>query len=41
MTRPRNETENLLRSMKKVCDLPIKQTHTKQQGALEYKLTKT
>ena len=40
MVRPKNETEDLLLSITKNCETLIKQTHTKQQKALEIKLTK-
>ena len=40
MKRPKNETEDLLLSITKKCERLIKQTHTKPQETLEYKLTK-
>ena len=40
MIRPKKETENLLRSVTNNCDKPIKQTHTKPQGTLGFRLTK-
>ena len=39
MIRPKNETEDLLHSITKNCEKPNKQTHTKPQEALEFKLT--
>ena len=38
MLRPRNETEDLLLSRTKNYETLIKQTHTKPQRTLEYKL---
>ena len=40
MIRPKNETE-ILHSITKNCETLIKQTHTKLQGTLEFKLTKS
>ena len=40
MIRPKNETEDLLLSITKNCETLIKQTHTKPQKTLEFKLTK-
>ena len=41
MILPRNETNDLLLSITKNCETPIKQTHTKPEETLEFKLTKT
>ena len=43
MTRPKNETEDLLLSITKNCETLIEQTHTKPQETLEFKviITKT
>ena len=41
MIRPKNETEDLLLSITKNCETLIKQTHTKSQETLEFKLTKS
>ena len=40
MIRPKNETEDLLLSITKNCETIIKQTHTKPQEALEFKMIK-
>ena len=40
MIQPKNQTENLLLSITKKCETLIKQTHTKPEGTLEFKLTK-
>ena len=40
MVRPRNETEGLLLSIIKICERLNKQTHTKPQETLEFKLIK-
>ena len=40
MLRPKNETEDLLLSITKNCETIIKQTHTKPQETLEFKMTK-
>jgi len=40
MIRPKNETENLLLSITRNCETLIKQTHTRPQETLEFKLTK-
>ena len=39
--RPKNETEDLLLSVTKNCETLIKQTNTKPQETLEFKLTKS
>ena len=39
MIRPESETEDLLLSVIKNCETPTKQTHTKPQETLEFKLT--
>ena len=41
MIRPRNETEDLLLSVTRNCETFIKQTHTKPQESLEFKLTQS
>ena len=41
MKRPEHETEDLLLSITKNCETLIKQTHTKPEGTLEYKKTKS
>ena len=41
MIRPKNETEDLLLSITKNCETLFKQTHTKPQATLEFKLTKS
>ena len=41
MIRPKNETEDLLLSITKNCETLIKQTDTKPQETLEFKLTKS
>ena len=40
MIQPKNETENLLLSITKNCETLIKQTHTKSQETLEFKMIK-
>ena len=40
MIKPKNETEDLLFSITKNCETLIKQTHTKPQETLEFKLIK-
>ena len=40
MIRPKNETEDLLRSITKKCETLIEQTHTKPQETLEFKMIK-
>ena len=40
MIRPRNETEDLLLSNTKNCEMPFKETHTKLDETLEFKLFK-
>ena len=40
MIRPKNETENLLLSITKNCETLIKQTLTKSQKTLEFKMIK-
>ena len=40
MSSPKNVTDGLLISISKNCETLIKQTHTKPQEALEFKLTK-
>ena len=37
MKRPKNEIIDLLLSLNKSCETPIKQTHTKPQESLEFK----
>ena len=37
MIRPKNATEDFLRSTSKNCETPMKQTHTKPQETLEFK----
>ena len=39
MIRPRNEAEDILLSIIKNCETLIKQTHTKPQETLDFKLT--
>ena len=41
MTRPKNETEDLLLSITKNCETLIEQTHRKAEETLEFKLTKS
>ena len=41
LIRPKNETEDLLLSITKNCEMLIKQTHTKPQGRLEFKVNKS
>ena len=41
LIKPKNETEELLLSNTKFCELRIHQTHTKAQEILEFKLTST
>ena len=41
MIRPKNETEDLLLSITKNCETLIKQTHTKPQEVLEFKMIKS
>ena len=38
--RPKNDTEDLLLSITKNCETLVKQTHTKPQKTLEFKMTK-
>ena len=38
--RPKNETEDLLLSITKNCELLIEQTHTKPQETFEFKMIK-
>ena len=40
MIRPKNQTEDLLLSITKVCETLIKQTQTKPQETLEFKMIK-
>ena len=40
MIRPRNQTEDLLLSITKICETLIKQTHWKPRETLEYNVTK-
>ena len=40
MIQPKNETEDLLLSMTKICETLIKQTHTKPEETLEFKMNK-
>ena len=40
MIRPKNQTEDLLLSITKNCETLIRQTHTKPQETLEFKMTK-
>ena len=40
VTRPKNETEDLLLSITKNCELLTEQTHTRPQETLEFKMTK-
>ena len=40
MTRPKNETEDLLLSITKNCETLFKQTHRKPQETLEFKMIK-
>ena len=40
MIRPRNETEELLLSITKNCEILIKQTHRKPEETLEFKMIK-
>ena len=40
VTRPKNETEDLLLSITKICETLIKQTHVKAQETLECKMIK-
>ena len=39
--RPKNETEDLMLSVTKNCEKPIKQTHTKPQETLDFILTRS
>ena len=41
MFRPKKKTEDLLLSITKNCELPIKQTHRKQQKTLEFEIIKS
>ena len=41
LVRPKNETEDLLLSINKNCETLIKQTQTKAQETLEFKLTQS
>ena len=41
MIRPKNETEDLLLSITKNCEILIEQTHTKPQETLEFKMNKS
>ena len=40
MVRPKIESENLILSVKKKCETPIKQTYRKTEETLEFKLSK-
>ena len=40
MVRPKNETEDLLLSITRNCEMLIEQTHRKAEGTLEFKMTK-
>ena len=40
MTRPKNETEDLLLSITKKCETLIEQTHKKAEETLEIKMVK-
>ena len=40
MIRPKNETEDLLISITKNCEMLIKQTHRKPEETLEFKMIK-
>ena len=40
MVKPKNETEDLLLSVTKICETIIRQTHTETQETLEFILTK-
>ena len=40
MIRPKNETEDLLLSITKNCETLIKQTHTKPEKTMEFKMIK-
>ena len=40
MIRPKTQTEDLLLSITKNCEMLIEQTHTKPQETLEFKMTK-
>ena len=40
MNRPKNETEDFLRSITKNCETPTKQTHRKPEETLEIKLVR-
>ena len=40
MVRPKNETEDLLLLITKICETSFEQTHTKPLETLEFKLTK-
>ena len=40
MIRPKNETENLLLSITKICETQIQQTHRKPEETLQFKMTK-
>ena len=40
MIRPKSETQDLLLSITKNCEMLIEQTHTKPQETLEFKMTK-
>ena len=40
MIRPKNQTEDLLLSITKICETLIEQTHTKPQETLEFKMVK-
>ena len=39
MTQPKNDTEDLIFSITKKCGMLIKQTHTRPEETLEFKLT--
>ena len=41
MVRPKSETEDFLLSITQICEMSIKQTHTKPQETLEIKLTQS
>ena len=40
MIRPKNETEDIILSITKNCEMPIKQTQRKPQEVFEFKLDK-
>ena len=41
MIQPKNETEDLILSITKSCETLIKQTHTRPEETLEFKLNKS